>query len=126
MKTLALDPEQLLKPVQWEATGRSPANSPQAVIQAAMALAPFAMNPMAGIDVYELVNAIVSNGPLANSKVQIKKEDMLGNVAPMGLPGNPGGIGPNAPVPGGAMPPGLPLGPDAGAGVEMPGPPSEF
>lgn len=125
MKQLPLTAEQLLEPVQWEATGRSPANSPQAVAQAAMTVAQFAMDPRSGLDLYELVKAIVANGPLANSKVQTSKEDMLA-LTGMGGPGGLGVSGPMAEDAGGAMPPGLPPDAPIGPNGELPLPSSEF
>ena len=116
MKTLGVTPEQLVERTQWEAAGRSPANSPMAVIQSAQALAQFIAIPESGINPYELVRAIVMNGPLANSDVQKSKEEILAEqqqLAGLGAPNDPGALAGMGAEPAGAMPGGLP--PEAAA-----------
>ena len=116
MKTLGVTPEQLVERTQWEAAGRSPANSPMAVIQSAQSLAQFLAIPDAGIDPYELVRAIVMNGPLANSDVQRSKEEILAQqqqLAGLGVPHDPGAPADMGAQPDGGMLGGLP--PEAAA-----------
>lgn len=125
-KYLALQKGEYSKPAVWEPMGRSPGNTPQAMIQFAQTLMPFLLNPILaqtyGIDGHELLKVIINAGPLANAKNILKtKEDMqdeqqsaaAGMVPPgqpgppPGIHGQPGGAPPTLPAPPG--PPGVPV-----------------
>jgi hypothetical protein len=111
-KSLGLTVDQIKKPTNWECTGKSPGNTPQAKLQASQMLIGLLANQFIApyIDVRALLTAMVKDSPLANAGNIIKSEAEMQNVQnqpgapaqpsqPPVVPQQPGGVNLAEPTP---------------------------
>lgn len=73
---------------EWEPNGQSPSNTPNAKLQAAQMIAPFAQNPAAGVDIYELVKVLIQESSLSSSgqTIQISRDELERRLNPQPNP----------------------------------------
>lgn len=80
-KSLSLTKEQVIKPTNWECTGKSPGNTPQAKLQASQMFIGLLANPAIApfINTRALLTTLVKDSPLANATNIIKSEAEMNN-----------------------------------------------